>query len=58
MYGYSESAFENFFDRMGLPYSRKEKEKIKETLKEKIEDFKTRQLPENMFALFIDGYHT
>lgn len=56
--GYTESAFENFFERLGLPYSRKEKEKIKEKLKEKIEDFKTRQLPENMFALFIDGYHT
>lgn len=56
--GYTESAFENFFERFGLPYSRKEKEKIKEKLKEKIEDFKTRQLPENMFALFIDGYHT
>jgi len=42
--GYSESELENFFKEMELPYSREEMEKIKEGLKERMEDFRTRQL--------------
>jgi len=54
--GYSDAGFENFFREMELPYSKTELERLKEELKQKVEDFKTRQLPESLFAMFIDGY--
>jgi len=56
--GYSDAGFENFFREMDLPYSKNELAKLKEELKQKVEDFKTRQLPEAVFAMFIDGYIT
>ena len=56
--GYSDAGFENFFREMELPYSKSELDRLKEELKQKVEDFKTRQLPEAVFAMFIDGYIT
>ncbi len=43
---------------LGLPYSVSEMAKIRENLMERLNDFKRRELPQNVFALFIDGYHT
>ncbi len=31
---------------------------IREQLTERLNDFKRRELPNDIFALFIDGYHT
>lgn len=43
---------------LGLPYSVEEMGKIRDHLMEMLNDFKRKELPENVFALFIDGYHT
>jgi len=56
--GYSESQLMASLRDLGLPYSPDEMNKIKDQLLEKLNDFKQRELPENVFALFIDGYHT
>ena len=56
--GYSDSAFDRFFNSVNLPYCRTEVNKIKEELKQKVEDFKSRQLPSSLLAFFIDGYIT
>jgi len=42
---------------MNLPYSEDEIEKIKNDLKNELQLFKQRELPESTFALIIDGYH-
>jgi transposase-like protein len=56
--GYSPSQLQRTLHELGLPYSQDEIKKIAEELKERLEDFKSRQLPSEVFALFIDGYHT
>lgn len=56
--GYSPSQLQRTLSELGLPYTEDEITKIVEELKERLEDFKTRQLPTEVFALFIDGYHT
>lgn len=56
--GYSESQMMRTLKNLKLPYSEDELVKIREDLIEKLNDFKSRQLPEKMFALFIDAYHS
>lgn len=56
--GYSESQLLMSLKELGLPYSEEELNKIKGQLLERLNDFKQRELPENVFAVFIDGYHT
>ncbi len=56
--GYSPSQLQRTLSELGLPYTEDEIKKITEELRERLEDFKTRQLPSEVFALFIDGYHT
>lgn len=56
--GYSESNIVSSLKELGLPYSKQDIELIKQELQEKLEDFKRRQLPTDVFCLFIDGYHT
>jgi len=55
--GYSESQLVRSLKELGLPYSEIEMEKIKESLIEKLKDFKSREIDEDVFALFIDAYH-
>jgi putative transposase len=43
---------------MNLPYSAEQIEEIKEDLYNKAKEIRTRELPSDMFALFIDAYHT
>ena len=43
---------------MNLPYSAEEIEEIKEDLFLKAKEFKNKQITENIFAIFIDAYHT
>ena len=56
--GYSDAFLDNFFNSLNLPYSKAELTKIKQDLMIKVEDFKNQQLPSELFALFIDAYHT
>lgn len=56
--GYSESQLMHSLRELGLPYSTHELGRIREQLSERLQDFKTRELPNQAFALFIDGYHT
>ncbi|AZT89249.1 IS256 family transposase [Caldicellulosiruptor changbaiensis] len=55
--GYSESSLVQTLKSTNLPYSEDEIEKIKSDLKNELQLFKQRELPENTFALIIDGYH-
>jgi len=43
---------------MNLPYSAEQIEEIKEDLYLKAKEGKTKELAENVFAVFIDAYHT
>lgn len=54
--GYSESALLSTLKSLNLPYSQEEIDKIKDDLKDKLELFKHRELPEDAFALIIDAY--
>jgi transposase-like protein len=56
--GYSESQLMRSLHELGLPYSEDEMTRIRDELIERLNDFKGRELPEEAFALFIDGYHT
>jgi|YelNatPaOPRAMG01_1025707.scaffolds.fasta_scaffold103539_1 putative transposase len=56
--GYSESQLVMSLKELGLPYSEEELNKIKGQLLERLNDLKQKELPENAFAVFIDGYHT
>jgi len=56
--GYSPSQLQRTLLQLGLPYTQDEIKKITEQLRERLEDFKCRDLPSEVFALFIDGYHT
>lgn len=56
--GYSESQLLMSLKELGLPYSVGEMSKIKDHLVERLNDFKRRELPQDAFAVFIDGYHT
>ncbi len=42
---------------MKLPYSPEQIEEIKEELYNQAKELKTKELPENLFAMFIDAYH-
>ncbi|WPX09238.1 IS256 family transposase [Anaerocellum danielii] len=55
--GYSESLLIQTLKSLNLPYSEEEITKIKNDLKNELQLFKQRELPENAFALIIDGYH-
>jgi transposase-like protein len=56
--GYTESQLMRSLQELALPYSEDEIRRIRDELIERLNDFKSRQLPEEAFALFIDGYHT
>ncbi|RMF95269.1 MAG: IS256 family transposase, partial [Candidatus Schekmanbacteria bacterium] len=42
---------------LGLPYSKDELEKIEDDILKRLEEFKTKELPEDAFVLYIDAYH-
>jgi transposase-like protein len=55
--GYSDSQINHTLRQLGLPYSTKDMDLIKEQIQERLNDFKQKELPDKVFALFIDGYH-
>ena len=56
--GYSPSMLKRTIRRLHLPYSESEAQEIISEVKERLQDFKTRELPNETFALCIDAYHT
>ena len=50
--GYSETQLLMSLKELGLPYSVDEMDKIRENLTERLNDFKQRELPQDLFALF------
>jgi len=55
---YSPNKIKALLQSMNLPYSVEQIEEIKEDLYNKAKELRTRELPSDMFALFIDAYHT
>jgi putative transposase len=55
---YSPNKIKALLQSMNLPYSAEQIEEIKEDLYNKAKEIRTRELPSDMFALFIDAYHT
>lgn len=56
--GYTDSQLMRSLKNLGLPYSEDEIRRIRDDLSGRLNDFKERELPQEAFALFIDGYHT
>ena len=55
---YSPNKVKALLKSMNLPYSAEEIDEIKEDLFLKAKEFKNKQITENIFAIFIDAYHT
>ncbi len=55
---YSPNKIKSLLQSMNLPYSAEQIEEIKEDLYNKAKEFKTKEIPSELFALFIDAYHT
>ncbi|ADQ39611.1 transposase mutator type [Caldicellulosiruptor acetigenus I77R1B] len=56
--GYSETTLLNTLKSLDLPYSEDELSRIKNNLKNELDLFKQRELPQEAFALIIDAYHS
>lgn len=56
--GYSKAKIEKLCQNLGIPYSEDALHILEEFIQEKLDYFKTRPLPEEIFAVFIDAYHT
>ena len=54
--GYSSAQIMDILESLELPYTKEELTKIRDQLREKLQDFKTRQLPSAAFALIVDAY--
>lgn len=55
---YSPNRIKMLFKHLNLPYSQTEVDELRKELYQKAKIFKTRQLPENIFAVLIDAYNT
>lgn len=55
--GFSKSNITRTLKEMGLPYSQDELDKIEQGILQRLQEFKTRELPKDVFSLYIDGYH-
>jgi len=55
--GYSTNKIKSTLNSLNLPYSPEQIEELKDDFCTKAKEISTRQLPENVFALFIDAYH-
>jgi putative transposase len=56
--GYSPSKLRNILLSLGISYSAEVVDRIIKELKEEYNDFVKRELPEEVFAVYIDGYKT
>ncbi len=58
IHAYSPNKIRSILHNLGLHYSEQEIEELKEELYQRSIEFKTRELDEKVFAIFIDAYHT
>ncbi|MEM1673210.1 MAG: transposase [Archaeoglobaceae archaeon] len=56
--GYSKAKIKSILDQLKIPFSSSVLENLLGLLVEKLEYFKKRHIPDKLFALFIDAYHT
>lgn len=57
LHNYSPNKIKSILNSLNLPYSPEQIEELKDDFCQKAKEFLTRQLPENVFSLFIDAYH-
>lgn len=55
---YSPAKMKSIIYDLDMPYSFSEANKIKEDILTLAKEFKSRELPQNLFAMLIDAYHT
>jgi len=55
---YTPNQIKNLLREMQLPYSPEEIKELKEELYQKATEFRNRELPSDVFAIYIDAYHT
>jgi putative transposase len=55
---YSPNKIKAIFKKLGLPYSQDDLDALQEELYQRSLEFKARELDQEVFALFIDAYHT
>jgi len=55
---YSQTGMKNFLSSLDLPYSQEELKELSEKLYEEFQIWQQRELPQDVAALFIDGFHT
>jgi len=55
---YSQSGIRDYLNNLNLPYSKEQLDKLSEKIYEEYQIWKERELPEDVIAIFVDGYHT
>ena len=55
---YSQSGIKSYLNNLNLPYSQSQLNKLSEDIYEEFKKWNSRELPEDVIALFIDGFHT
>ncbi len=58
IHAYSPNKIKSILHNLGLHYSNEDIDELKEELYQKSIEFKTRELDEKAFVIFIDAYHT
>ena len=55
---YSQSGIKSYLNNLNLPYSQSQLNKLSEDIYKEFKKWNERELPEDVIALFIDGFHT
>ena len=55
---YSQSGIKNYLKNLDLPYSQDQLEKLSEKIYKEYQVWNKRELPEDVVAIFVDGFHT
>lgn len=58
MNSYSPNKIRELLKSLNLPYSLEQIEELKETIYQEAQQLNNKELPENIFALYIDAFHT
>lgn len=56
--GYSKAKIKSVMENLDIPYSEDAMERVEDLVKEKMDYFKIRKIPDALFALYVDAYHT
>ena len=55
---YSNAGIKNYLNNLDLPYSQEQVKKLSDIVYEEFKLWQKRELPEDVAAIFIDGFHT